>query len=546
MDRKTRARKLRKSAAFAAAALAFFVRLPALRADDAAFLESAGGKIRGLLQEHAKSRTEELKRAKEEADAAPVAVVLYETNDIHGHLDGAPMLATLLKSETRPHLWIDSGDWFQGTPEGNMTKGDAVIAILNKLGAAASELGNHDYDYGEENVRRLAAEAHFPILGSNIESAGRIVDYVTPYFIKEVVPHVKIGFFGLLTQDMPNLAFPQNIAGLNFDDGAATARKMVSELRRRGATVVVASTHLGIEQYGGKSYGGSKGDLSVANGAPGIDVILGGHTHTKMTQPVVVTGPGRAPTMITQTQGFLEAAYRVVLWVDPKTGALVRDEGELIPLDPARYPPDPDVQKMVDDDKKAVAAAMDRVLGSASEDILRGSGASESVMGDWLTDILRRKGGTDLGVVNTFGIRGDLHRGPVTFGDVYQVIPFDNRLARVEIAGSELRKLIEKNLGKDTIYLQCSGADIVYDLSAPQGRRLKSLKVGGAPVDDARIYTMTSMDFTVVAGMTFAGIQKKIVEISPILIRDLLVEEVRKHSPVSAGLDGRLAPAPAR
>jgi 2',3'-cyclic-nucleotide 2'-phosphodiesterase (5'-nucleotidase family) len=536
-------RRLRTISAFAAVALTFLIRLPAVRADDSDALEDAGGQIHRLLQAHQNGRTQELAQEKEERDAAPVPVVLYETNDIHGHLDGAPVLATLLKSESRPHFWIDSGDWFQGTPEGNMTRGDALVAIFNKLGLTAGELGNHEYDYGEDNVRRLAAAARFPVLGSNISAGdGRAVDYVTPFFIREVLPNVKIGFFGLLTEDMPNLAFPKNIAGLTFGDGAAAARKMIAELHSRGATVVVAATHVGIENYGGKALGGSKGDLYVAGNAPGIDVILGGHTHTEMTEPVIVKGPGGAQTMITQTSGALKSVYRVVLWVNPKTGALVRDEGELIALDPARYPPDPEVQKMVDDDKKTVAVAMGRPLGSAATDILRGSPMSESVMGDWLTDVLRRKGGTDLAVVNTFGIRGDLHQGPVTFGDVYQVIPFDNRMVRVEIRGSELRKAVAKNIGKDVLFLQWSGLELVYDLSAPDGQRLKSLTVGGAPVDDVKIYTMTSMDFTVVAGMAFAGIDKKITELSPVLIRDVLVEEFEKGSPVSARLDGRASP----
>jgi len=484
-----------------------------------------------------------------------VPVVIYQTNDVHGSIGptpanprygtpasgGAASLATLLKRETRPYLWIDSGDWFQGTPEGNLGRGEAVIAVFNALHLTAGELGNHDYDYGEDNVKQLAGEATFPILGANISSArtGATVGYVKSRILKQIRQGVVIGVFGLLTQSMPMLVFPESIRGLQFGRPNDAAAHEVQELRREGANIVIAASHLGIEEYNGKIYEGlGEGDISLAKNVPGIDFILGSHTHTQMRQPLVVAADGHR-TVITQTRGMLSSVYQIVLYVDSKTGRLDHSEAKLLDLDPAQYPPDPAIAALVASYQALVEKEMGRPIGSSAV-ALRRKTNGESVMGNWVTDVLRRYGKTDMGIINTFGIRGDIPAGPVTYGDVYRVMPFENRAIKMKIVGSELKKLVELNLGVDAITLQYSGIEIVYDPKAPAGGRLKSLKVGGIPVPDDKTYTFTSLDFAVIADQHFQGILMTVVDKPALLLRDLLVKEIQDNSPISSALEGRI------
>jgi 5'-nucleotidase / UDP-sugar diphosphatase len=485
--------------------------------------------------------------------AGLVPIVIYHTNDIHGSIGptpanpssgapafgGAASLATLLKGESRPHLWLDSGDWFQGTPEGNLTHGDAVIAVLNSLKLTAGLLGNHDFDYGEANVSHLASEARFFILGSNITPGGSGDAAYGPLCLIKEVSGVKIGIFGLLTSDMPSLAFPQHIKGLNFSGPAPVAKRMVTMLRARGAKVVIAVTHLGIEQYGGKVYDGIKeGDLYLAQNVAGIDLILGGHTHTEMTTPVVVEANG-GRTVITQTHGFLSAAYQIVLYVDPKTGALGNVDARLIRLDPALYPPDPDTAKLVAGFQASVKDRMDKPIGAAASPMTNNSNG-ESTMGNWLCDVFRRYGRTDIGIINTFGIRGNLPGGALTYGDIYKVMPFDNHMTKVSLMGAELRKVVERSLGTETVLLQYSGLEVSYNPKAPDGQRVQSITIGGTPLDDARVYSVTTMDFVANVDKGFQGIQKTVLENSPDLARDVLLKEVQQRSPITASIEGRI------
>ncbi len=500
-----------------------------------------------------RSRAAAARQKLAEPEEESVSIVVYHTNDIHGSIDAQPpnpekhfsgsggvaSLATLLSRESRPHYWVDSGDWFQGTPEGNLSRGEAVIDVFNRLGLTAAVLGNHDYDYGEGNVLKLARKASFPILGSNILSAsnGKPAGYVTPYVIREPAPGVKIGFFGLLSSGMPGLAFPRHIEGLSFGREADAARKAVAELRDQGADIVVAVTHVGIEENRARHADIKEGDLFLAKNVPGIDAIMGGHTHQELRKPMIVDNGGRK-VLITQNGSRLRTVYQVVFEVGRKSGRLLRSSGKLIHLDPAKIPPDPETHKIVEKYKASIEREMGRVIGASSVAMeLRAD--RECLMANWIADVMRRHAKADLAAINTFGIRAELPRGELTYGHLYRVMPFDNSLAKVRLLGSELRKLAEKNMGPNALTLQFSGAEIVYDPAQPEGRRVLAFNVGGAPLQEERVYTLAALDFVATVDPVFDGIRRE-VETTPELLRDILVEEVRRRGVISASLDGRL------
>lgn len=521
-----------------------------------------------------RSVKKEAKRGK-----APVSIVIYQTSDIHGSVDsfkgdtarkfppsgGAASLGTFFKTELHPDMWLDSGDWFQGSPEGDLSKGDAVIDIFKALGLTATVVGNHDYDLGEENLARLAANAkgHFSILASNVGG----LSGSEPYLIK-TVKGVKIGIFGLLTTEMNNgLATPNNIANSSFSDEAEAARKMVKLLRGQGAQIVVALTHLGVEEYG--SFRASNipvGDIYLAKHVEGIDLILGGHTHVKMDKPLFVES-GSHRTMIVQPGSHMAGVYRVVLEVSPESGAILSADGSYLPLDPDRYPPDAAIQRIVDGYKSQTQGQMDAPLGSSALSMTPNSGG-EGLIYNWVTDAFHAWGKTDIGMVNTFGIRSGLPAGPLTYRDIYMVMPFPNQMSTFEFTGRELWKTIECSMPLKTgaaIMLRFSGnVRIAYssqytqakedmlkalcdanDPSASVAVNVQSVKVNGVDVEYPRTYTVATMDYVALSELkTKRKIVIENLAVSSLLARDAMAEEIRRSSPVTTALDGRVLTAP--
>lgn len=403
------------------------------------------------------------------------------------------------------------------------------------MGLDAAAVGNHDFDEGEPALKTLVDAARFPVLGANVVSHGEIG--AVRASVVRTVGGVKIGILGLLTSGMGTLEEPENTAGVEFRPEAAAAKAAVAELRAQGAALIVAATHLGVERYGGKDYNVRFGDIALAQAVPDLRIILGGHTHVDMKEPLFVTTPDGGKTLITQTRGSLSSVYRVALTVARRTGAVRKVDAKLIPLE--GIAPDPAIAAIVARGKDRVRDQMSRPVGTASAAIEK-DGTIESSIGEWVADAERAYAGADVGAMNTFGVRAGLRAGPLTYGDVYEVCPFDGAIVTVRLTGAELRKLVEKTLTPDTVFLQYSGLEAAYDPAGPAGARLRSLLVGGAPVDDARTYTVAAPAFVVRLSPSFAGATMSVGPKSELILRDIVAEKVRASSPVAPPAHGRV------
>ncbi|MBI5246664.1 MAG: bifunctional metallophosphatase/5'-nucleotidase [Elusimicrobia bacterium] len=476
--------------------------------------------------------------------AEPIKIRVYHTNDIHGWImarpdkfqpnrmiGGAAALASLISREAGPKLVLDGGDWWQGTPEGSLTKGAAVADVFNAIGYDAVVIGNHEYDSGAEELRGLVAKIKVPVLSANTYGAdGKLAPWVRPWIVKQVAG-VKIGIFGLTTTNMRRLAFPKNIAGLDFRREVDVARECVKALKKEGATVIIAVTHIGLEQENQKF----EGDQTLAREVPGIDLIVGGHSHTFLTRAI----RGENGTLIVQAGSYLVKAGRTTLEIDPKTEAVTASSDELIDLWPDRVGEDPAVKKIVDGYIESVGKIFETVIATAPAAMGRDS-EHESAMGDWMTDCYRELMGVDAALQNGGGIRSELAAGPVTLRSLFNVMPFDNSLVKLVLKGSDLRAAFEHGVGLERI-VQESGANIEYKRPAPAGTRLASITVGGAPLDDAKTYTLGTLDFLTNGGDGYSMFDRFVSsEATGALARDLLNECARKQGTVVAPAIGRL------
>lgn len=488
------------------------------------------------------------------ASAAPSAtakIAIYHTNDVHGWvgpkeapwypsnpkrlIGGAAAAAAALKRERLPKLLLDGGDWFQGTPESAFSGGSVMVDVFNALGYDAVVLGNHDFDYGLPQLEKLARALKMPVLGANVyrEGGGGRPDFVAPRVIREVAG-VKIGLFGLLTRNMRELAFEEHYAGLTFRREVDEARDQVRALKAEGAQVIVALTHVGIVEPGMQPF---EDDKFLAGEVPGIDVIVGGHTHTRLK--VAVRDP-RNGTLITQTGSYLSQIGRIELEVDPETGKVVSSTSSLVELWLDEVGEDAGLERIVAPFREEADRRMSVVLATATKTLTR-SRMGEAAIGGWFADCLRGWTGTDVAVQNHGGIRSDLPAGPVTLRRIFEIMPFDNRVATMSLSGAQLRDTLERGVSGSAGMLQVSGVFVRYKPDAAPGRRISEIRVGGRPLEPEGRYTVTAADFLVKRGDGFATLgQGEGTSFSGTLIRDVLATCARNAGVIDPPSPGRI------
>ena len=478
------------------------------------------------------------------AAAEPITIRVYHTNDVHGWImprpdkfqtnrmiGGAAALAALIGKETGPKLVLDAGDWWQGTPEGSLTKGAAVAEVFNAVGYDAIVVGNHEYDAGADELRALIGKMTMPVLSANTYGAdGKLVPWVRPWILKEVAG-VKVGIFGLTTSRMRGLAFKKNIAGLDFRGEVETARAAVKALKKEGATVIIAVTHVGLEGENQRF----AGDQTIAREVPGIDLIVGGHSHTFLNRAIAADNG----TLIVQAGSYLVKVGRATLEIDPKTRKVTAASDELVELWPDRVGEDPAVKAIVAKYAEAVGKMFETVVATAPAMMGR-EADRENALGDWMADCYREALGADVALQNGGGIRAELPAGPVSLRSIFNIMPFDNALVRLNMKGADLRGVFDHGMGIGKIS-QISGARIEYYRPKPAGRRLASVSIFGAPLDDSKTYSIVTLDFLTGGGDGYSVFERFVSsEATGALARDLLNECARKQGVVTAPPAGRL------
>ncbi len=455
-------------------------------------------------------------------------ILPYETRWVEGEekplVGGSAALATCLKG-MRYDLLLDAGDFFQGTPEGDFTGGESIIEIMNELDYDALTLGNHEYDQGNENVKRLAKMARFPFLSANIidEKTGKRVKYAEPYIIKEI-EGIRFGIFGLTT----STSFCE---GLRFGEVIPVAEECLKELEGK-ADIIIGLTHLGFDEKEEKEVT----DYQLAESVPGIDIIFGGHYEKELHPPVISP---KYKTIICQTKGNGAYLGQLDLVIDKKKKRIIKHEGKIITLWVNEYPPDEGVASLVERYASKVRKVMDEVIGEAEEAITHDvEGREESALGNWQADLMRNFAGTDIALQNSFGIRGDILKGKITKRDIYTISPFGNTLVTMELAGKEIRRIMEESVGEAGI-LQVSGMKVIYNKEKPKGERILEIEIKGKPLKPKKTYSLVTNSFLAENIESFK--KGRNIRDSRVKLRDWEEEYIRSHSPIkSPGIQGRI------
>ncbi|MEO6463280.1 MAG: 5'-nucleotidase C-terminal domain-containing protein, partial [Candidatus Eisenbacteria bacterium] len=480
------------------------------------------------------------------ADAVFPRLSFLHVSDFHGSLlpgavdrvtqrawGGAAVLAAHLALERAKNpggtIVTDGGDWMQGTPLSNLRFGRPVIELMNRVGLDAAAIGNHEFDWSADTLRARLAEARFAPLGANWvdKATGRRVPNVAPWTMV-TRRGLDVGILGLMTESTPYTTLPQHVKDYAFPDAAKTAVALADSVWAAGAEMLLVIGHLPARQ---DSTGKITGELADVSRALMHELaVFGGHSHNRVLGKVDGSVPAIIPYAHGTHIGRLDVVFDRRNDKDAWRPLVEETRLKLIPTYADEVRADAAVATFLAAANSDIEPIMSRVLGTATESMGR-SRARDSELGNWVTDAMRTAVGTDLAFQNPGGLRAELDAGPVTRGDVYEIMPFDNRVATVTLTGAQVLKVLEAGVSPTTC-IQVSGLTLSFDPARPRGERVADVRLaGGARLEPGRSYTVATNDFMAQGGDGFTVFAEgKDLVVTGILMREVLERDLEART----------------
>ena len=456
-------------------------------------------------------------------------VVIVHTNDVHGAVEGYAKVAALADqyaAEGAYVLVLDAGDFSQGDTSVSLSEGATAIELMNMAGYDAVALGNHEFDYGFEALKKNMESAQFPVLAANVKYNGELAFDDAAVFTTP--GGTKIGVFGLDTPETATKAHPGKIQGVTFAGGEELyqiAQDMANMLREdEGCNYVICLGHLGIDD---ETAATGNRSIDLLNKVTGIDVFIDGHSHSTEEEIVEKTNTDRkvGDTILTSTGTKLENIGVVAIKDSTITTTCVPTEGIEVAADDAIAARAAAIIAEIEADYGTVFAKTEVTLNGEKDP---GNRTQETNLGDLITDALvwgaEQQGETvDAAITNGGGIRATIEAGDITKKDINTVLPFGNTLSIIKITGAELLEVLEASTfcTPEAIggFPQVSGIEFTLDTTkaydqgdeypgttyfAPKTiNRVTITSVGGKDFDPAATYTIATNDFMASGGDTY-------------------------------------------
>ena len=438
-------------------------------------------------------------------------------------------------------ILVDGGDQFQGTLFYTQYKGALAAEMMNQMGYDAMTVGNHEFDDGPEVLRGFMDALEFPVLMSNADVTAEplLADKLAKSTVIEKGGE-QIGLIGLTPQDTHELASPGD--NITFSDPVAAVQGEVDLLIARGVNKIIVLSHSGYSV-----------DQKVAAETTGVDVIVGGHTNTLLSNT-----DGRAegpyPTMVGETAIVQAYAYGKFLGELNVTfddeGNITKAEGEPLIMDAAVTEDQPTVDRIAEA-AKPLEEIRNRVVAETAEAIDGERGncrAQECSMGNLVADAMLdrvKDQGIDIAISNAGGLRASIDAGEVTMGEVLTVLPFQNTLSTFQISGATLIEALENGVSQledgAGRFPQVAGMSYTFDPKAEPGSRISDVMVAGAPIDPEKTYGAVSNNYVRNGGDGYAMFKdaENAYDFGPDLA-DVTAEYLAKSGSYKPYTDGRI------
>lgn len=471
-------------------------------------------------------------------------VILY-TNDVHCAVDadigyaGLAAYKDWVKEKTPYVALVDCGDALQGDAIGTVSQGEYLVDIMNQVGYDFAVLGNHEFDYGMEQLSTLLEKAEAQYLGCNIRYTGEgnsVVSSLKPY---EIISYgdTDVAFVGVSTPESivkstpayfmdESGEFVYDFYGGSGEELYAQVQETVDECRKEGADYVVALAHLGDDEASAPFR-----STDLIAGTSGIDAVLDGHSHSVLPCDVVENKDGDKVLLSSTGTGLANIGQLVITADGNLSAGLI---GDFPDRDTETASFVKGIQSQYEAELEQVVTHTDVSLTTVSESGIRLIRSRETNLGDLCADAYRTIAGADIAFANGGGIRADMEAGDITYGDIIAVHPYGNTLCVAEATGQEILDALEMAsrstmaetddggdaLGENGGFLQVSGLKYTVDTSIPstvevdeagmfiscgENRRVKDVQVmqkdgSYAPIDPDKTYTLASHNYLIKQG----------------------------------------------
>ncbi|WP_407932396.1 bifunctional metallophosphatase/5'-nucleotidase [Aequorivita vitellina] len=487
-------------------------------------------------------------------------ITVLQTADIHGQLDAHPELfwedekivfkergglahiKTLFDRERAKNpnrtVIVDGGDLIQGSGYVAFSEGEVMIDPIKNMNYDLLVPGNWEVIYGKEKMLEVYKKFDTPTIVQNMQHEANNENLFPSYLVKEI-EGVRLGFVGINDPQVPVRQNPIFSKGISFTGIDDNVKKLIDQIKvKENIDVMFLVTHIGIYKQ-----------VTLANSpiAENVDYILGNDTHERVRQPIQgkyakVTEPGAFGSFV----GKLNLYF--------VNNNLVKDDYELIDVDPQVYPADPEIQAMVDKNKAPFKANLETVVGYTNTPLYRYL-TVENPMDNLITDAARWKTGADIAISNGFRfgnpiVPEDGKPAPITRANLWNLMPVNEAVKTGKASGKQIKDWLEQEMHNAFAQnaterfggwlVRFSGMQVEFHSQNEKNNRIKSIKINGAPLDEARIYTVSACERPgdpedVLCRMP--NVQD--VEIKDYTIHEVVEEYLNLHSPVSPQMDKR-------
>ena len=508
----------------------------------------------------------------------PVLLTLLGTTDLHGNLApvdyfanhsanrGLAKIATLVRqvrAEQPNLLLLDSGDTIQGTPlayyfaRKQPNQLNPTIAVMNALQYDAMALGNHEFNFGLDNLWRAKREAKFPVLAANVQQQypPDSNSFFRPYLIKSVAG-VRVAIVGFVTPGIPRWELPANYQGYQFEPIVDAARRVIPEVRKQ-ADLVVVIAHSGLEKdpdtgrpFDSTQLPGENAIYALASEVPGIDVILFGHSHRELPERII------NGVLLVQARNWGQSLARADVSLSRQPSGswqVVSKRSTTLPVTDS-VPPDPQIlalakpyddatQKYLDTPVATCAVALDG-LTARYED---------SPLVDLIHKVQMEYGNAEVSLATMLFAGAKIPAGQVTVRQIAALYIYDNTLFTVEMTGAQLKEALEHAASFFSAWPlpagesprlpgynadNASGVNYEIDVRQPVGSRIRNLSRNGAPLDPAARLRVAVNNYRYAGGGRYTVLQGlPVVYRSPQEIRDLIIEYVQRTGSITTTAD---------
>lgn len=450
---------------------------------------------------------------------------------IGGAVSVAGYVDQFRKKELNP-IWVVTGDMFIGHYLDFLTKGKAMIEFLNMIPPDCFALGNHEFDYGIDTLKKRIYESKFPIICANIKT-GKGKPLVKPYIIHKT-KGIRILFIGVICKNLPQIVSVNRLGDIEVSDPKSAILKWTNK-HKKDVDLTVVLSHLGLSA-----------DRRIAKALPpecGVDIIIGGHSHDLMEESEVING-------IIICQAGSKGRYLGYLQVDVDlVEKFIKSHSwKLIPVLCDQVRPHKDVEHWLARRTKKISKQMENVIGYLEGEWSREKDVPEWPVANFATDSIVDEMGVDIGIYNRGGIRKSLAGPKIRLKDIWEIFPFGNYMVHFRLTGRQVKVLLERHLSFSGEHLFFSKSiRYAFDPKRPVGDRLVSLRIQGKPLVPYKLYTFGTIEFLWGHSEKCFGLSQEEIkenggfkEHHDLIDRDIFIKNIRKIKHLKTQLDGRV------